>query len=77
MVKSKTKKHFPPEPFFGDKCPFCSNDTDLDYSPYDFQGWNVTQDVTCTKCGAGWTNHYDLHFVMADNFVDADGNVVG
>lgn len=76
MKNQNKKKSFPPEPFYGDKCPFCGNDAELNYSAYEFEEWNVWQDVTCEKCGAGWTNHYDFHYVMSDNFTDPQGNEV-
>lgn len=68
----KRKKKIDLNYFFGDQCPFCHS-TDLDYQPYDYgDNGNVTQDVVCTKCGAYWVNHYDLHFVMADNLERGD-----
>lgn len=57
--------------FTGDECPFCHS-TELDYASFDYEGWNVTQDVVCTKCGAYWVNHYELNFVMANNVERGD-----
>lgn len=70
-MKKKNKKQFPPEPFYGDECPYCHS-RELDYQPYDHDGENVSQDVVCTDCGAYWVNYYDLYFIMADNFERGD-----
>jgi len=43
-------------------CPHCGS-KDIEGHSHNYEGNYITQDISCLKCGAQWTDIYTLHNV--------------